>query len=115
MVSLGRDSWTAILAQRLRVTTAGCMRRGNYPPAKLRSPAASFIRGSAWWRDVAALQPRGAPHDDDIFPRCGGRVRIPVPDQLGLCANRDAGRACADNQGYACGKEGGEATQRRLA
>ena len=59
---------------------------------------ASFIRGSASRRDVARLFNPRCSHDDDFLPRGRDRHRVPVPDRLGVCANRGAGRpAPAEN------------------
>ena len=54
---------------------------------------ASFIRGSALWRDVAALFNPRCSHDDPIFPRGRDRFCIPVPDGLRFRADAGAGDA----------------------
>jgi len=71
----------------------------KYRAAKWRPGAAPFIRGSASWRDVAPLFNPRCSHEDDFLPHCRDRHRVPVPDRLGVCANRGAGgaRACRQN------------------
>ncbi len=63
----------------------------KYRAAKMRPYPASFIRGSAWRRDVAAFFNPRCSHDDDFFPRGRDRHRVPVPDRLGVRADHGAG------------------------
>src|ERR1700738_411675 len=58
-----------------------------------RVRAASFIRGSASQRTVAALFNPRCFHDDDILPRGRRRLRVPVPVRKpGPSADNDGAR-----------------------
>ena len=61
----------------------------KYPSRENAVQPASFIRGSASRRNGCALFNPRCSHDDS-FPRGRDRLRLPVPDKLGVRANHDA-------------------------
>ena len=70
----------------------------NFAATKMPILPASFIRGSALWRDVAALFNPRCSHDDPIFPRGRDRFCMPVPDRLRFRADAGAGDPCRQDK-----------------
>src|SRR5258708_23810079 len=119
------DLKTPILAWRQRVTTEQAIVAPKYREPENAARAASFIRGSAWQRDVAPVFNPRCSHDDHILPRGRDRSGLPAADESGVRADHCAGPCCTRYQNRAgegsasynngaCGKEGRAAANRSI-
>src|SRR5260370_36554568 len=88
------DLKAPILAWRQRVTTEQAIVAPKYPEPENAAKAASFIRGSAWQRDVAPVFNPRCFHDDIILPRRRHRSGLPAADERRVRADHRAGHAC---------------------
>src|SRR5258708_14317450 len=89
------DLKTPILAWRQRVTTEQAIVAPKYREPENAAEAASFIRGSAWQRDVAPVFNPRCSHDDNILPRGRDRPGLPAADEFSVRADHRPAHACA--------------------